>query len=190
MTTENSRALLAGLSSRRIARGNWPVTLTKIARVTIAIPALIGVVAWLTLAPVLLLTFLFLQPLFVLGIAMYLIAAAFGGKTLLLHHYRTGDTVYSAGDQSEYIYLVRSGQLEGTPSGPDARETLKIGPGDYFGVNALLAHGRYAYTVRALSDSEVVRIDPIDLTGIVELPQLHNILRDLLAKGTAKVSPS
>lgn len=190
MTTESSRALVAGLSSRRIARGNWPVTLTKVARITIAIPALIGVVAWLTLAPVLLLTFLFVQPLFVLGIAMFLIAAAFGGKTLLLHHYRTGDTVYSAGDESDYIYLVRSGQLEGTLSGPDARELLKIGPGDYFGVNALLAHGRHAYTVRALSDSEVIRIDPIDLTGILNISQLDKILRDLLADRMAKVSPS
>lgn len=180
MTTERSRAIAPSLGSRRIARGNWPVTLTRVARVTVAIPALIGVVAWLTLIPVLLLTFLFLQPLLVIGIAMFLIAAASGGRTLLLQHYRTGDVVYSAGEPSDFIYLVRSGQLEGTAAGPDTGKIRKFGPGDHFGVHALLAHGRQDYTVRALSDSEVIRIDPVDLTGFLDVPQLDKILRELV----------
>jgi CRP-like cAMP-binding protein len=180
MTTERTSAILKGLSSRPLARGNWPVTLTKIARVTVAVPALVGVVAWLTLIPVLLLTFLFLQPLLVIGIAMFLVAAAFGGKTLLLEHYRAGDTVFNAGDASEFIYLVRSGELEGRPPASGAGETRKFGPGDAFGIHAVLAGGRYPFTVRALSDAEVVRIDPVDLRGIVSVPGLDKVLHDLL----------
>jgi len=111
---------------------------------------------------------------------MFLIAAASGGRTLLLQHYRTGDVVYSAGEPSDFIYLVRSGQLEGTAAGPDTGKIRKFGPGDHFGVHALLAHGRQDYTVRALSDSEVIRIDPVDLTGFLDVPQLDKILRELV----------
>jgi CRP-like cAMP-binding protein len=190
MTTESSRVIVPALSSRPIARGNWPVTLTKIARVMVFIPALIGVFAWLTLVPVLLLTFLFVQPLLVIGIAMFLIAAAFGGKTILLHHYRAGDTVYTAGDLSDFIYLVRSGQLEGTGTGSTAGEKQKYGPGDSFGIHALLTHGRHAYTVRALSDAEVIRIDPVDLSGFIDVPQLDKILHELLDAGLTDLTHS
>jgi CRP-like cAMP-binding protein len=119
---------------------------------------------------------------------MFLIAAAFGGKTLLLYHYRTGDTVYSAGEPSDFIYLVRSGQLEGIPANPDKGEVQKFGPGDYFGIHALLAHGRHAYTVSALTDSEVIRIDPVDLTGFIDIRQLDKVLRGPLTDRMTKIS--
>ncbi len=163
MTTDNSPVVLPGLSSSPIARGNWPVTVTRIARVLIVIPALIGVFAWLTLIPVLLLTFLFVQPLFVVGMALFLVAAAVGGKTILLHRYRAGDIVFRAGEPSDYIYLVRSGQFEGSGGQLKTGETKKYGTGDSFGIHSLLADGRHSTTVRALSDGELVRIDPIGL---------------------------
>ena len=183
MSTDSSSAIVSRLSSKAIARGNWPVTVTRIARVLVAIPALIGVFAWLTLIPVLLLTFLFVQPLFLIGMAMFLIAATVGGKTVLLHRYRSGDIVFKAGDAGDFVYVVRSGQFEASGGDWKRGATEQFGPGASFGVHALLGHGRHPLTVRALGDGELIRIDPVDLSDfIIDTPLLENTLREILAE--------
>jgi CRP-like cAMP-binding protein len=181
MTTESSHPFAQILSSRAIPRGAWPTTLTRVARVAVAIPAFVGVFAWLTLTPILLLTFLFLQPLFVVGIVMFLIAAIFGGKTVVLHRYRAGDTVFTAGEPSDFIYLVRSGEFEGADTSSKTAQTLKFGPGDSFGMSSMLSEGRHAYTIKAMSDAEVIRVDPADLSIFIgEAPQLEKALQSVL----------
>jgi hypothetical protein len=75
---------------RGLETGNRTARLTTLAQVLIGIIALLGVCAWLTLNPTLLLTFLFAQPLLLAGIVAFAVAAVFGEKGVLLETFTPG----------------------------------------------------------------------------------------------------
>lgn len=56
-------------------RDGWPSRLITIAEVLVGSVALLGISAWLTLNPILLLLFLFGQPLLLVGVSLFVAAA-------------------------------------------------------------------------------------------------------------------
>lgn len=70
-----------------------------------------------------------------------------------------GSAVFSKGDPAEALYVVLSGRariLDRT--GLDEDEVAQIGPGDYFGEQALLFHTTHSHHAHAVEDSELMVI--------------------------------
>jgi CRP-like cAMP-binding protein len=166
---------------REVESGDWTVTATTVAQILIGLVAVVGICAWATLIPVFILTFLFLEPLLIIGIVLFIIAAAFSEKTVLVERYSAGDVVFRQGNPADFVYVVRSGQLQGTATAGGSEAGQKFGPGDCFGTAAAVAHQPYRLTVTALTDAVVVRIDPSDLAAVAAgEPQFEKSLRGLL----------
>jgi hypothetical protein len=166
---------------REVESGDWTITATTAAQILIGLVAVVGIFAWATLIPVFILTFLFLEPLLIVGIVVFIVAAAFSEKTTLVERYSAGGVVFRQGSSADFVYLVRSGQLEGTSTAGGPGFTQKYGPGDFFGLAAVVAHQFYRITVTALTDAVVVRMNPTALAAVAASePQLEKSLRSLL----------
>lgn len=176
----------------RLKFGDWTITLTTIAQILIGITALVGILAWATLEPIFILTFLFLEPLLIVGLILFVIAAAFSGKTLLTVYFRAGDVVFRQGTSADFVYLVESGQLKGVEVDGENRYTSEFGPGDCFGTRAMLAEQPHRLTVTAETDAVVIRIEPKDIVALAaSKPQFEKSLRSLLDTSiTDLVSPT
>jgi CRP-like cAMP-binding protein len=83
------------------------------------------------------------------------IAATTTGKT-----YKTGELVFAEGDAADYIYFIRSGRVSVFIQQFTAQEELSVlGPGQYFGEMAVLGKNKRSASVKALTDTEVLRMD-------------------------------
>ncbi len=68
-------------------------------------------------------------------------------------YWNTGGTIFEAGEAAEALYIVLSGRVRIVEdAGGEKREVTQLGPGDYFGENALLqevTHTKSAVTSEA-----------------------------------------
>lgn len=166
---------------REIKSGDWTTTVTTIAQVLIGIVALLGICAWATLFPVFILTFLFLEPLLMVGIILFIIAAMFSEKSLLVERFGPGEVVFHQGGPGDFIYVVRSGQFHGEGTAAGSTFTQKYGPGECFGITAVINRQPYHMTVTAETNATAVRINPDDLSAVAASgPQFEKSLRGLL----------
>lgn len=87
-----------------------------------------------------------------------------------LLHVPKGAPVYREGDPGDALYVLVSGRCQSSLASPAAKEhVLELyGPGDSFGERALMAEDRHWSTVRALSDSVVLRLAGPDVQAALE----------------------
>jgi predicted acylesterase/phospholipase RssA/CRP-like cAMP-binding protein len=81
-----------------------------------------------------------------------------------------GETLFNQGDDGDSLYLVISGRLRVSLAGADRAERVirEIGPGESVGELALLTHERRSATVRAIRDSELVKLSRRDFERALE----------------------
>jgi CRP-like cAMP-binding protein len=77
---------------------------------------------------------------------------------------RTGDIVVNEGDEADCFYLVRTGKLEVRRG---AKRLAVLQGGDSFGEVAILTGGRRNATVRALEDTQLLRLNRSDFEATV-----------------------
>src|SRR5215831_11377651 len=96
---------------------------------------------------------------------------------------RAGDFVYTQSDAAEHFYIVESGRVRvfhQTPAGREPTVTYR-GPGDLFGISALVGGGRRVPSAQALEPSVIWAIANQDLDMLTRrLPNLASgIIRAL-----------
>ncbi len=176
-----STATVEGEVIRKAESGDWPAKAITVAQILAGIVAITGIAAWATLVPVFILTFLFLEPLLIVAIILFVVAALFSEKTLLTESFSAGTAVIHEGTHADYIYSVKAGKLRG--EGYDGKEhfTRELGPGDCFGLHAAVANQTYSLTVTAVTDAVVYRINPADLSSVLSsFPQVQEGMKELL----------
>ncbi len=73
-----------------------------------------------------------------------------------VEYYTVGDTIFEAGDDGHYMYVIQEGEVEVVVN---EQAIDRLGPGHLFGEMALIDRSPRTATVRALSDCRVVPID-------------------------------
>lgn len=75
------------------------------------------------------------------------------------HHAERGETVYSAGESADALYVVAHGALKLTRPSLDGYEVLVdvVGPGDFLGMLTALGEATFAESATALVESCVLR---------------------------------
>jgi Cyclic nucleotide-binding domain len=166
---------------RDVGSGDWTVRATFVAQILIAVVAVVGVAAWATLRPIFILTFLFLEPLLVVGMILFVVAAFFSEKSLLSEKFKAGATVIRQGSPAEYMYVVRTGELHGEGRDGDFHYEQDFKPGECFGMTAMVAKQVYRLTVTARTDAVLYRIDPADLPSVIaNAPYIEKSLEGIL----------
>ena len=82
-----------------------------------------------------------------------------------------GDTVIAEGDEGDFFYIVKEGELR--ISQGDAGQTVelaKFGPGDSFGEDALLTNQPRNASVRMLTNGVLLRLSKMDFTTLIKTP--------------------
>jgi len=77
-----------------------------------------------------------------------------------------GETVYTAGEALDGLYLVLSGSIE--VFDPSGQQISALGPRNSFGERGLMRDGRAATTARAASDAELLVIPAATFRALIE----------------------
>ena len=87
-----------------------------------------------------------------------------------LVEYKKGDVIYRNGSPADAFYCLISGRLQGYLSKINGEKinTEIIARGMYFGVDSLLVGENHSYTVEAINDSVILRIEKSDFEGILK----------------------
>ncbi|QFU15990.1 cyclic nucleotide-gated ion channel [Microvirga thermotolerans] len=75
-----------------------------------------------------------------------------------------GDMVVRKGEMAHSMYLIASGEVELLLPG----ETVRLGPGDFFGERGVLERRRRSVTVRAVTPCKLLVLDGDDLHRLIE----------------------
>ena len=97
---------------------------------------------------------------------------------------RAGEILFTCGDPRDAAFLILSGRISLTESGPQgaASPARVFGAGEGVGEIGLAARGPYAATARALDDARVLRLDRIAFEGLCERhPDAMQRLADFIA---------
>jgi hypothetical protein len=158
-----------------IERGEWIDHLITVAQVVVAIVVLLGIIGWLTVNPFLLLSFIFSQPLIVIGLILFIVAAIFFERPMVREEFDAGEVVFEQGTPSYSIYLVKSGRVDLVAKNAKGEEktVASFGPGRYVGFAALIKGAPHKFTAKAQVASTVVRIRPTEFIELFsEIPEL------------------
>ena len=170
---------------RYIANGPWVEHVITVSQILVVAFALLGIVGWLSLKPFFLLSFIFAQPLVAIGIVLFLFAAVFFERAMIVEHFGAGEIIFRQGSPSRYVYLVKSGTVEATQTFADGKEPIvaSFAPGYYFGYAGLMSSTHNIATARAATESEIVKIRARDfLTMFAEIPELKAQWKELQKK--------
>lgn len=151
-----------------IGRGDWQSKLLAIAQAAIALVALLGLVAMLTLHPLLLIAFAATQALIVGGVVLFAIVAIFAQRTMVLERFGPGEVIFHEGDPGRHVYVVKSGTVDVLKRLPDGSESViaTMGAGDHFGEIALLKKAPRTATVRTVTAGEVFKMSPSSFVAL------------------------
>jgi len=98
-----------------------------------------------------------------------------------------GSAVFAKGDPAEALYVVLSGRVrifDRTDSAED--KMTHIGPGDYFGEQAMLFHATHSHNAHAVEDSELMVIPTESFEPILSAnPDLAGRFRQKLKSRTS-----
>ncbi len=96
-------------------------------------------------------------------------------ERLLRQVYLKGEVAVREGDPGSSFFIVHKGQFEVLKQAKDGSQSVigNLGQGQFFGELSLLTGEARSATVRAVTDSELLRLDKADFKGILEKhPQL------------------
>ena len=84
--------------------------------------------------------------------------------------YKTGELVFSEGDAADYIYFIHVGRVSVFIQKFTAQEELStLGPGEYFGEMAILGKNKRSASVKALTDTKLLRMDQTTFLGLCNI---------------------
>jgi len=143
-----------------IARGDWRTRVLHFSQLAVGSVALLGFLAFTLKWPLLLLGFASVMGLLVVGVVLYAVVALFAQRTLVEEEYAQGDTIFRQGEPGQYVYVVKTGNVEVVHMKPGGQhEVLKVlGPGDHFGEMALLGKAPRNATIRAVAPTRVFKM--------------------------------
>ena len=168
---------------RPVLRGDWPAKLLIVSQICVGFVALLGVWSMITRRPILMLGFAFAQGILLVGIVLFVVAAATAQRAMNRETYSAGDEIIRQGSPRRDIYVISSGNVEILVRQPDGTETVnqRLGPGGHFGETALLGRGAYFGTARAATAVEVLRMAPQTfLTLCSSLPAFKEQFKDVM----------
>lgn len=167
---------------RRVEHGDWPSRLIGTAQIIVGTMAAVGIAAFVSLSPFLVVFLAFGQVFFVIGAVLFGIVVIFAQRIMVLERFSAGETIFREGEPGYHIYGIKSGKIDVFRTQPDGSERLieRLGTGDHIGDLALLGNGLpRRTTVRAATDAEVYRLNPDALTVLYSsLPEIREFLRE------------
>ncbi len=88
---------------------------------------------------------------------------------IITRQYKAGSIIFFEGDKSEYIYVLKSGQVMLTSIKPDTGEEVKdfVKEGEFFGVKSSLGKYPREETAQCLADTMVLVMGPADFERLV-----------------------
>jgi CRP-like cAMP-binding protein len=99
--------------------------------------------------------------------------------------FEAGSIVFDEGDAGEVLYVIQSGAIELTRSGPDGMRTVdNLGPGEFFGEMSVVLGGTRTVRARAVSHTRVLELDGSTLQAMcIERPEIAlRLVRRLAAR--------
>jgi CRP-like cAMP-binding protein len=107
---------------------------------------------------------------------------------------KTGQTIVNQGDSDDWYYIVKHGHCVVTRRPAPKAEEVRLavlGPGDGFGEEALITHGKRNATVTAKEDGILMRLKKADFTQLLVEPMLvyidHNSMMEKVKAGAALI---
>jgi len=91
---------------------------------------------------------------------------------------KAGQAIVTQGDSDEWYYIVKQGKCAVTRRPAPKAEEVRLavlGPGDGFGEEALITHGKRNATVTAKEDSVLMRLDKTEFHQLLVEPMLEYI---------------
>lgn len=104
---------------------------------------------------------------------------------LSVQSFSAGDTIITAGEMGDKLYIIHRGQVEVLGNDPIARERrlATLREGDHFGEMALLQEGPRTATVRATTPLEVFTLSKMDFNGLLAaVPQLRALFEQIVSQ--------
>lgn len=97
-----------------------------------------------------------------------------------------GQTIYEAGQVERALYVLLAGSVEVDVTPPRAanRMVAELGPGSIFGESSFFHAGPHSATVKALTDSRLVRLDRGRFDSLL---QTNNVAALRVAANAAKI---
>lgn len=93
-------------------------------------------------------------------------------------HVAAGEIVVAEGSQPNHLYVVQDGELAMSRTAPDGTASIALAelrPGDCFGAEALLTERPLDVSVRALTESSLVRVTREDFLRLIAEPVIQAI---------------
>ncbi len=103
--------------------------------------------------------------------------------------FAAGDVIFTEGDEPDYLYLVDTGQVSIAIQRFDRHEELSLlGPGDCFGEMAILQNAKRSTTARAVTDTELLRVDKDTFLSLLNAdPDLARRIDAVIAERSAEL---
>lgn len=79
--------------------------------------------------------------------------------------YQAGEAIFDEGSVGRILYVIRSGEVEGSKAG---KRIFTLRKGDFFGEMALLEETTRSVTVRAVKPTELMLIYKVKFDGLLE----------------------
>ncbi len=80
-----------------------------------------------------------------------------------------GETLFEEGDRGDSFYVIATGEMSVLKgSGISQRELVRVGPGDVFGEMALISNDPRTATIKAISDTKLLRLGQEDFTFLMD----------------------
>lgn len=111
------------------------------------------------------------------------------GRTIVRAH--KNQVIFSQGDPADSVFYVQQGQLRASVVSDEGKEAIfssLLGPGEFFGHKCLAGQLRRAWTVKAMTDGVLVRIEKATMLRLIqEHPALSQQFMAHILKHTIRV---
>jgi CRP/FNR family transcriptional regulator, cyclic AMP receptor protein len=111
-----------------------------------------------------------------------------GGRTIST--YRKGEMVFRQGDPADAVFYIREGECQVTVVSEQGKEAVVAihGKADFFGEGCLNGHGRRLASIKAISDSEIMRLDKATMLKVLhDQPKFSELFISHLVARNARI---
>jgi len=82
-------------------------------------------------------------------------------------NYKTGDVIYTKGDEQNHFYIINSGKIQVKMDDSDTI-LVSLGKGDFFGEESLNEGTMAAFTIDVVEDADIIKIPYLSLTDMMK----------------------